>query len=277
MRKFVFKIVTSRVHPSRWVVDDLHQPMARADANCHVPKHLWALVFLGSSDELSVANNQTFISPLHPPLPSFPLLSLNGGLGELHLGPLGYEFLATVLVTLPVPLDTMSYSNNNPFGAHSRQQLYPALPDPQQHTHGFPHIHNPFHHAPGHQAPGQSAGALVPVGAQELPAGQVIPAPTPFGTGSTQPLNPYGASYNPAAATSGWRQPYGFSYTTSYTASRVQAPQAIEEPAKDEDATYGPLGRARSKIERAMVSDNEISLDLVDKLQQRECGGRGRV
>lgn len=87
MRKFVFKIVTSRVHPSRWVVDDLHQPMARADANCHVPKHLWALVFLGSSDELSVANNQTFISPLHPPLPSFPLLSLNGGLGELHLGP----------------------------------------------------------------------------------------------------------------------------------------------------------------------------------------------
>jgi nuclear pore complex protein Nup155 len=70
-------------------------------------------------------------------------------------------------------------------------------------------------------------------------------------------------------ADTGYRQPYGYSYTV--TASRVQAPQAMEEPAKDEDAVYGPLGRARGKIERAMVSDNEISLDLVDKLQQREC------
>ncbi|KLT44819.1 nucleoporin-domain-containing protein [Cutaneotrichosporon oleaginosum] len=102
-----------------------------------------------------------------------------------------------------------------------------------------------------------ATGSLVPAG----PAGPVA-APPPFGTGSVQ-APPYGSS---GYGESGWRQPFGQSYTV--TASRVQAPQAIEEPAKDEDPVYGPLGRARGKIERAMVSDNEISLDLVDKLQQ---------
>lgn len=169
----------------------------------------------------------------------------------------------------------MSYGHNNPFGAHAQpQQLYPPLPEPQHHTHTFPHIHNPFQHAPGHPAPGQPSGALVPAAQGQgqvqgrAPPGALLPAGGPFGTGNVA-VNQYGAPYVPDTSAAGWGSSYGPSYP-SYTASRVQAPQAIEEPAKDEDATYGPLGRARSKIERAMVSDNEISLDLVEKLQQRE-------
>lgn len=212
----------------------------------------------------TISRPSSALSSSHPPSHPSPK-SLNGGLGNRYLEPPWAHYLPLKCLS-PRLQNTMSYgSNNNPFGAHAQQQqLYPAQPDPQQHhTHSFPHLHNPFQHAVAHQAP----GALVPGGPA---AGPVVPgaAPAPFG-GSSQPLNPYGSSYNPAVAASGWRQQpqtYGF----SYTASQVQAPQAIEEPAKDEDATYGPLGRARSKIERAMVSDSELSLDLVDKLQQRE-------
>lgn len=159
----------------------------------------------------------------------------------------------------------MSYNN---IFQPQQQQLYPALPQ-QPHTHSFPHLHNPFHHAPGHP-PTTPGGPVVPLGATgslALPgqAGMVA-APSPFRMGSTQAVQ-YGGYGD-----SGFRQPYDPSYNSyTVTASRVQAPQAIEEPAKDEDAVYGPLGRARGKIERAMVSDNEISLDLVDKLQQRKC------
>ncbi|BEJ12146.1 hypothetical protein CspHIS471_0206060 [Cutaneotrichosporon sp. HIS471] len=159
----------------------------------------------------------------------------------------------------------MSY-NNNIFGAHAQpqQQLYPALPQ-QPHTHTFPHLHNPFQHAPTHPptTPGAPTMPLGATGSLAAP-GQAGPvaAPPPFGMGSAQTVPYGGGGYSDSA----YRQPYGFSYTV--TASRVQAPQAIEEPAKDEDAVYGPLGRARGKIDRAMVSDNEISLDLVDKLAQ---------
>jgi nuclear pore complex protein Nup155 len=45
------------------------------------------------------------------------------------------------------------------------------------------------------------------------------------------------------------------------------APQQLESVAKDEDPVYGPLGRARGKVERALIADNEISPDLADELQ----------
>ncbi|KAK4686014.1 hypothetical protein P7C73_g4121, partial [Tremellales sp. Uapishka_1] len=41
-------------------------------------------------------------------------------------------------------------------------------------------------------------------------------------------------------------------------------PQPLESVGKDEDPIYGPLSRARGKIERGLVSDNEITNDLAD-------------
>ncbi|KAL7424377.1 hypothetical protein Q5752_000059 [Cryptotrichosporon argae] len=64
-------------------------------------------------------------------------------------------------------------------------------------------------------------------------------------------------------------QPYGQyadGYRPYYSTPTSVQPQPVETPAPDEDAVYGPLGRARGKIERAIVGDNEISPDLADTL-----------
>ncbi|KAK8846777.1 hypothetical protein IAR55_005865 [Kwoniella newhampshirensis] len=42
------------------------------------------------------------------------------------------------------------------------------------------------------------------------------------------------------------------------------SPQPLESVSKDEDPVYGPLSRARGKVERSLMADNEISPDLAD-------------
>ena len=54
-----------------------------------------------------------------------------------------------------------------------------------------------------------------------------------------------------------------------YVPSPVTFP-SLDYVSPDEDSVYGPLGRARGKIERALDSDNRISPDLVLR-GQGEC------
>jgi hypothetical protein len=42
--------------------------------------------------------------------------------------------------------------------------------------------------------------------------------------------------------------------------------QNIEEVSSSEDPVYGPLGRARGKVHRAIVADEEISLDIKERM-----------
>ncbi|OCF37542.1 nuclear pore complex protein Nup155 [Kwoniella heveanensis BCC8398] len=53
---------------------------------------------------------------------------------------------------------------------------------------------------------------------------------------------------------------------TTQMQSRLQ-PQQLESVGKDEDPIYGPLSRARNKITRALVGDEESSGDLADGFQ----------
>jgi nuclear pore complex protein Nup155 len=43
-------------------------------------------------------------------------------------------------------------------------------------------------------------------------------------------------------------------------------PQQLDSVDKDEDPVYGPVGRARGKIDRALTGDTEISPDLAQML-----------
>ncbi|WVF70035.1 hypothetical protein IAT40_004822 [Kwoniella sp. CBS 6097] len=54
--------------------------------------------------------------------------------------------------------------------------------------------------------------------------------------------------------------------STTQMQSRLQ-PQQLESVGKDEDPIYGPLSRARNKIGRALVGDEETSGDLADGFQ----------
>lgn len=58
-----------------------------------------------------------------------------------------------------------------------------------------------------------------------------------------------------------YRPPY-----SAPSASTSLMPQPLESVDKSEDPIYGPLGRARGKVERAMRADEEISPDLSDML-----------
>jgi nuclear pore complex protein Nup155 len=51
-------------------------------------------------------------------------------------------------------------------------------------------------------------------------------------------------------------------------ASTSLLPQALEKVSQTEDPIYGPLGRARSKVDRGLRADDEISPDLADMLNQ---------
>jgi nuclear pore complex protein Nup155 len=51
--------------------------------------------------------------------------------------------------------------------------------------------------------------------------------------------------------------------------STALGPQQLENVAKDEDPIYGPLGRARGKIERGLKGDEEISPDLGQLLEMQ--------
>jgi nuclear pore complex protein Nup155 len=71
----------------------------------------------------------------------------------------------------------------------------------------------------------------------------------------------YTVQLNSVASTSA---PQWMRYATALT------PQTVENVEKDEDPVYGPLGRAKRKVERALLTDDEISPDLGDLLMNRE-------
>lgn len=79
---------------------------------------------------------------------------------------------------------------------------------------------------------------------------------------SQQPgqVQPYGYGQQSQAVGSYGRPTY--SYAPAQSTSL--APQQLESVGKDEDPVYGPLARARSKVERALRGDEEISPDLAD-------------
>ncbi|EIW68747.1 hypothetical protein TREMEDRAFT_63207 [Tremella mesenterica DSM 1558] len=57
-------------------------------------------------------------------------------------------------------------------------------------------------------------------------------------------------------------------WSTYQHSSSQLIPQPLEIVGKDEDPVYGPLSRARGKVERALNGDNEISPDLGDCLDR---------
>ncbi|WOO79208.1 putative nucleoporin [Vanrija pseudolonga] len=149
------------------------------------------------------------------------------------------------------------------YNPYAQQPLYPQLPGrpnqppttpgqpgalvaPQGPTSGghpnpfhlpsLPHLH--LHHHPS-QPP--------------APA----PAPAPYTFGSSGLGGGWGSR-----ATAGAYAAAGYAPAS---ASQLQQPQQLETVGKDEDPVYGPLSRARGKIDRAIVSDNEISPDLAEQ------------
>lgn len=72
---------------------------------------------------------------------------------------------------------------------------------------------------------------------------------------------------NTAVGMGSWRTSPTYAMApTSGPPTQLQ-PQQLETVSRDEDPIYGPLKRARAKVERALVTDNEISPDLADMLQ----------
>lgn len=154
------------------------------------------------------------------------------------------------------------------YNPYAQQPLYPQLPGlpnqppttpgqpgaltaPQGPTSGghpnpfhlpsLPHLH--LHHHPS-QPP--------------APA----PAPAPYTFGSSGLGSGWGSR-----ATAGAYAAAGYAPAS---ASQLQQPQQLETVGKDEDPVYGPLSRARGKIDRAIVSDNEISPDLAEQFAPSE-------
>ena len=116
------------------------------------------------------------------------------------------------------------------------------------------------------QAPGQQ---VQPYAQQSGPAsGQQQGQMQPYGAYQQQQQQPG------AVQTYGGMGGYGMQGTSSWQSrgyygapsSQLQ-PQQLESVAKDEDPVYGPLGRAKAKVDRALLSDHEISPDLADMLQ----------
>lgn len=121
-------------------------------------------------------------------------------------------------------------------GAPAQQGVYPQLPGTQPYLQTS---YNPY---------GGSAPGVGPVGAP-IPQNQTLSqpfAPAPGAVGQPYPSQPVAQ----------WNR-----YLTP-----LQAPQSLESVSKDEDPIYGPLGRARGKIERGLRGDVDISADLEEKL-----------
>ncbi|KIR29674.1 nuclear pore complex protein Nup155 [Cryptococcus deuterogattii LA55] len=117
-----------------------------------------------------------------------------------------------------------------------QQGIYPQLPGTQP----YPQTsYNPY---------GGSAPGLGTVGAP-IPQGQ--PLSQPFAPSSGAVGQPY-----PSQPVTQWNR-----YLTP-----LQAPQSLESVSKDEDPIYGPLERARGKIDRGLRGDVDISGDLEEKL-----------
>nr|XP_018265732.1 nuclear pore complex protein Nup155 [Kwoniella dejecticola CBS 10117]OBR87890.1 nuclear pore complex protein Nup155 [Kwoniella dejecticola CBS 10117] len=134
-----------------------------------------------------------------------------------------------------------------------QQPLYPQLP-------GLP---NQPHY-------GGNQPAVQPYSQYSQPPAVPLSGPS----SSYQPQNMVGP-YNPQSNSlyvqnqqQQQQQNGGYRYpqpTSGMQSSATQlSPQPLESVSKDEDPIYGPLSRARGKIDRAVTGDNEISADLAD-------------
>lgn len=140
----------------------------------------------------------------------------------------------------------LSY-NQNQQGYYNSQPMYPQLPP----TAGPPAPVDPFQSQPH---PGQPAGYQV-AQYQQGPGQVAAPA--------------QGSSYS--APQGAWAGRAGAPTYSSYMPSAL-GPQQLESIPRDEDPVYGPVGRARSKIDRALISDVELSPDLAETFGHGEIG-----
>ena len=153
-----------------------------------------------------------------------------------------------------------------------------SLAKPSQSTN--PLLHDPLHTI---AHPSSVFGQQFQSSSSSQPHSQAGPSTGPP-WGQPGPSQPYGQQLQPQQQQLGQVQQYGQpsapsyagtsqqsswnrGYTSYYSAPQTQLqPQQLESVGKDEDPVYGPLGRARGKIERALLSDSEISPDLADLL-----------
>ncbi|WWD22088.1 hypothetical protein CI109_106577 [Kwoniella shandongensis] len=160
-----------------------------------------------------------------------------------------------------------------------QQPLYPQLPNGQQYQQSQQSQYG--YGGSGGQVQSQQPQGQIGYGQQ-------------YNGGGTQGYNPYAVSQAPAynqgpgyggggGVVQQYQQPgsvqgqgqalyqsqqpqssINLRYPTAGISQTQLSPQPLESVSKDEDPVYGPLGRARGKVERAMVADNEISPDLID-------------
>ncbi|WVR04455.1 hypothetical protein IAU60_001458 [Kwoniella sp. DSM 27419] len=161
-----------------------------------------------------------------------------------------------------------SFSRLNQVASDPQQQgQYPQQQQQQQQMIGQGQGIYPSLSGVGQSQPGQPYGggyqvqpysSFTPVGPQHM-------APLGYQYQQNQQQQVQGSQVY-----SGQRPAYGPQGVTTQQ-SRL-GPQALESVGKDEDPIYGPLGRARAKVDRALVGDEEISPDLEEglRLQQQQ-------
>ncbi|WWC87143.1 uncharacterized protein L201_002029 [Kwoniella dendrophila CBS 6074] len=147
------------------------------------------------------------------------------------------------------------YQQQQTPGYQGQQPLYPQLP-------GIPN------QSLQQQGQGQYGYSVQPYSSYPAP----VPSGPSYGNKAAQVTNPIGP-YNPQSSSLYTQQQqeggqYRYPQPTQgmQSSSTQLSPQQLESISKDEDPIYGPLSRARNKIDRSIISDNEISPDLADGL-----------
>nr|XP_019008734.1 nuclear pore complex protein Nup155 [Kwoniella pini CBS 10737]OCF47515.1 nuclear pore complex protein Nup155 [Kwoniella pini CBS 10737] len=164
-------------------------------------------------------------------------------------------------------LNTMA-SSNDPFQSQqlqSQQQQYIQGYNPQQMGQQplYPQL-------PGlpNQSQNQYGGVVQPF--SQYSQANVVPLSGPSYQNQHQNIvGPYNSQSNSLYVQNQQQQQNGgYRYpqpTSGIQSTQTQlSPQILESVSKDEDPIYGPLSRAKGKIDRALIGDNEISTDLAD-------------
>jgi nuclear pore complex protein Nup155 len=156
------------------------------------------------------------------------------------------------------------FLNPGTYGTPAQQQ---QMAQQQQQVVAHPAGSNIFG---AHATPAPSYPVPVPAWAVRAAApGSSAPAAS-AAPGFAAPFAVPGAPVAPTGAPA-----YGYPSAYSYAPPSALQPQQLESVSKDEDPVYGPVGRARGKIERALTSDVEISPELAQTLLDGELRCRG--
>jgi len=151
----------------------------------------------------------------------------------------------------------MSYQGQGyPYGQPAYPQLPPGVGDPflSQQV-------NPYSTAPWGTVAAPPSGAANIFGAHAQQQPQQMQVQPQFQQPQQTPAAHIpGQLQTPASAYGYQRAPY------SYPPPSALQPQQLESVTKDEDPVYGPVGRARGKIDRALTGDAEISPELAETL-----------